>query len=66
MEMMRNEIDKPNNELFVTALQQVEKVELQHGVFKGQEATLEHVSNQKAHLYLPSLGIKLVINKLSL
>jgi transcription antitermination factor NusG len=63
MELMRNEIDKPNSEVFVTALQPGEQIELQQGVFKGQQATVEHVSNQKTHLFLPSLGIKLVISK---
>ena len=66
MELMRSEINKKNNEVLVTALQSGEQVELQQGVFKGQQATIEHVSNQKAHLFLPSLGIKLVINRTSL
>ena len=63
MKLMRDEIDKPNNQVFVTALQPGEQVHLKDGVFKGQQATVEYVSNQKTHLFLPSLGIKLVINK---
>ncbi len=66
MELMRREIEKPNSEVFVTALQRGEEVMLQEGVFKGQQATVEHISTQKAHLFLPSLGIKLIINKSAL
>lgn len=66
MNLMQNEIEKPNIEVQITALKPGEQVQLQQGVFKGQEATVEYISNQKAHLFLPSLGIKLVINKNSL
>ena len=66
MELMRRTIDQPNNEVFVAALQQGEMVELQQGFFKGQQARIEQISNTKAHLYLPSLGIKLVIAKSAL
>jgi transcriptional antiterminator RfaH len=66
MELMRNEIDKPNREIIVTALQAGELVQVQQGVFKGQQAVLQYISGQKAHLFLPSLGIKLVINRTSL
>jgi hypothetical protein len=41
-------------------------VELQQGVFKGQKALIDQVSNTKVHLYLPSIGVKLIINKNSL
>ena len=63
MDLMRREIEQPDSEVFVTAMQTGEKIELQDGVFKGQQATVEHISNQKTHLFLPSLGIKLVISK---
>jgi transcriptional antiterminator RfaH len=66
MELMRNEIDKPNTEILITTLQPGEQLELQQGVFKGQQATVEYVSNQKAHLFLPGLGIKLIIQRSSL
>jgi transcriptional antiterminator RfaH len=66
MELMRNEIDKPNRVIIVTALQAGELVQVQQGVFKGQQAVLQYISGQKAHLFLPSLGIKLVINRTSL
>ena len=66
MELMRRTIDQPNNEVFVAALQQGEMVELQQGVFKGQKAQIDQVSNTKLHLYLPSIGVKLTINKNSL
>ena len=62
MEVMRREIDQPNSDIFVTAIQPGEKIKLQDGVFKGQEATVEYISNQKIHLFLPSLGIKLIIS----
>ena len=63
MELMRNEIDKPNNEVIISSLQAGELVQLKQGVFKGQEATVEYVSNQKVHLYLPTLGMKLIISR---
>ena len=63
MELMRREIDQPNSEVFVYSLKKGEEFELQDGVFKGQLATVEHISNQKTHLFLPSLGIKLVISR---
>jgi transcriptional antiterminator RfaH len=66
MELMRNEIDKPNSEITITNLQSGDFVQLQQGIFKGQSATIEHISKQKAHLFLPSLGIKLVINRASI
>lgn len=66
MELMRNEIDKPNTEVVVSNLLPGEQVQLKQGVFKGQEATVEYVSNQKAHLFLPSLGIKLIISRKSI
>jgi transcriptional antiterminator RfaH len=66
MELMRNTIDQPHNEVFVTALQPGEMVELQQGVFKGQKALIDQVSNTKVQLYLPSIGVKLIINKNSL
>jgi transcription antitermination factor NusG len=66
MTMMKNEIDKPNSEIIITALHPGEKLQLEQGVFKGQNATVEYISNQKAHLFLPNLGIKLVINRKAL
>jgi transcriptional antiterminator RfaH len=66
MQLMQNAIEKPNSEIVVDTLQPGELVQLQQGVFKGQNATIEYISNQKAHLFLPSLGIKLVINRTSL
>ena len=66
MELMRNTIDQPHHEVFVDTLQQGEMVELQQGVFKGQKALIEQVSNTKMHMYLPSIGVKLIINKNSL
>jgi transcription antitermination factor NusG len=63
---MQNAIEKPNSEIVVDTLQPGELVQLQQGFFKGQNATIEYISNQKAHLFLPSLGIKLVINRTSL
>lgn len=66
MELMRNEIDNPNNEITVSSLQSGDFVQLQQGVFKGQSATIEHISNHKVHLYLPSLGVKLVISRTAL
>jgi transcription antitermination factor NusG len=66
MTLMKNEIDKPNSEIIITALHPGEKLQLEQGVFKGQNATVEYISNQKAHLFLPNLGIKLVINRKAL
>ncbi|WP_396178759.1 UpxY family transcription antiterminator [Flavobacterium sp.] len=66
MQLMQNAIEKPNSEIVVDTLQPGELVQLQQGFFKGQNATIEYISNQKAHLFLPSLGIKLVINRTSL
>ncbi|WP_035759594.1 UpxY family transcription antiterminator [Flavobacterium tegetincola] len=62
MQMMQNQIGKPNTALVVTTLQPGEQLYLKEGIFKGQEATVEYVSNQKTHLYLLSLGIKLIIS----
>lgn len=62
MELMRREIEQPNSEVSVESIQPGDKILLQQGVFKGQEATVEFSSNQKTHLFLPSLGIKLVIS----
>ena len=66
IELMRTEIEKPNREVFVEPLTPGEQIKLKEGVFKGQEACVEYISNQKAHLILPHLGIKLVINKIAL
>jgi transcription antitermination factor NusG len=66
MSLMQNEIDKPNSEIIITALEPGEQVQLEQGIFKGQNATIEYISNQKVHLFLPSLGIKLVIKRTSL
>ena len=66
MELMRNEIEQPNTEVLITSLQPGEQVQLKHGVFKGQDATVEYISNQKAHLFLPSLGMKLIISRKAL
>ena len=66
IELMRTEIEKPNREIFVEPLSPGEQIKLKEGVFKGQEAFVEYISNQKAHLFLPHLGIKLVINKIAL
>lgn len=66
IELMRHEIEKPNREVFVERLTPGEQIKLKEGVFKGQEAFVEYISNQKAHLFLPHLGIKLVINKIAL
>ena len=66
MELMRNEIEKPNSDITVTSLQPGDLVQLEQGVFKGQDAKIELISNQKVHLYLPSLGIKLIISRMSL
>lgn len=65
MSLMQNEIDKPNAEIIITALKPGEEVQLEQGIFKGQNATIEYISNQKVHLFLPSLGIKLVIKRTS-
>jgi transcriptional antiterminator RfaH len=66
MELMRHTIGQPHNEVLVAALQPGEMVELQQGVFKGQKALIDQVSNTKLHLYLPSIGVKLIINRNSL
>ena len=66
IELMRHEIEKPNREVFVERLTPGEQIKLKEGVFKGQDAFVEYISNQKAHLFLPHLGIKLVINKIAL
>lgn len=66
MELMRNEIEKPNSEISVSSFHSGDFLQLQQGVFKGQSATIEHISNQKVHLYLPSLGIKLIICRTAL
>lgn len=66
MELMRSEIEKPNSDITVTSMQSGDSLHLEQGVFKGQNATIQHISNQKVHLYLPSLGIKLVINRTAL
>ena len=63
IELMRTEIEKPNHEVFVTNLEPGEQILLKDGIFKGQEAFIQHISNQKAHLFLPNLGIKLVIHR---
>lgn len=63
MKLMRNEIEMPNHGIEVSSIAPGERIELQQGVFKGQEAIIQHVSNQKVHLFLMSLGIKLVIDK---
>ena len=66
MELMRNTINQPHSEVFLTALRPGEMVALEQGVFKGQKAMIEQVSNTKLHLYLPSIGAKLIVNKDSL
>ena len=66
MEIMQREIDQPNSGVEVTHLQSGDKVELEQGAFKGQNAIVNYVSNQKVHLFLPSLGVKLVISKSSM
>lgn len=63
MEAMRMEIEQPNSEVLVLEMQPGDKVQLQQGAFKGQSAIVNHASNQKVHLFLPSLGIKLVISR---
>ena len=62
MELMRREIEQPNSEVFIETLKRGQEIELQEGVFKGQLAMVEYLSNKKTHLFLPSLGIKLVIS----
>ena len=62
MELMRREIEQPNSEVFIETLQRGQEIQLQEGVFKGLLAMVEHISSQKIHLFLPSLGIKLVIS----
>lgn len=64
MKLMQDEIEKPNSLVSITQLQPGEQIQLKEGVFKGQEARVEFVSNTKTHLFLPSLGIKLVINRI--
>ena len=61
--LMRNEIEQPNTEVMVSGLGPGDQIQLNQGVFKGQEATVEYISNQKAYLFLPSLGIKLIISR---
>lgn len=63
MQLLKNEVEKPNSNVEVTAIEPGERIQLQQGVFKGQQAVVEYVSNNKAHLFLPSLGIKLVISR---
>ena len=63
MQLLKNEVDKPNSNVEVTAIEPGERIQLQQGVFKGQQSVVEYVSNNKAHLFLPSLGIKLVISR---
>lgn len=63
MELMQYEVELPNQGIQVTTILPGERIELQQGVFKGQQAVVEHVSNQKVHLFLVSLGIKLVISR---
>ncbi len=62
MELMRREIDQPNSEISVESIQPGDKILLEQGVFKGQSAVVDFATNQKVHLVLPSLGIKLVIS----
>lgn len=66
MEVMRNTINQPNTEVLITHLQSGQQLQIQQGAFKGQEALVEFISNQKAHLFLPSLGMKLVISRMAL
>ena len=61
MELMRREIECSNSEVFIETLQRGQEIELQEGVFKGQLAMVEHISGKKTHLFLPSLGVKLII-----
>lgn len=63
MEVMRKEIDKPNQDIEITGLQPGDHLQLEQGVFKGQNAIVNHVSKNKVNVLLPSLGIKLVINR---
>lgn len=63
IELMRSEIDKPNENVFVSTIEPGERIQLQQGAFKGQMAVIERLSNQKVHLFLLSLGIKLVISR---
>ncbi len=63
MELMRKEIEQPNSEVSVVSIQPGDKIQLQQGFFKGQNAIVNHATNQKVHLFLPSLGIKLVIRR---
>ena len=63
MELMRREIDQPNSEVTVVSIQPGDKIQLQQGVFKGQNAIVNHATNQKVHLFLPSLGVKLIISR---
>ncbi len=63
IELMRSEIEKSNGEVVIREIEAGERIQLQQGLFKGKEAVIEHVSNQKAHLFLPSLGVKLVIRR---
>ena len=66
MEVMRKTINQPNTEVLITHLQSGQQLQIQQGAFKGQEALVEFISNQKAHLFLPSLGMKLVISRMAL
>ena len=66
MEVMRNTINQPNTEVLITHLQSGQQLQIQQGAFKGQKALVEFISNQKAHLFLPSLGMKLVISRMAL
>ena len=63
MQLLKDHVDKPNTTFEVASIEPGEKIQLQDGVFKGQQAVVEHISKQKAHLFLPSLGIKLVISR---
>lgn len=63
MEIMQREIEQPNRSVEISNLQSGDRVELEQGAFKGQNAIINYVSNQKVHLFLPSLGVKLVISR---
>jgi transcriptional antiterminator RfaH len=63
MKLLKSEVEKPNSNVEVSSIEPGEHIQLHQGVFKGQHAVVEYVSNQKAHLFLPSLGIKLVLSR---
>ncbi|RAR47250.1 UpxY family transcription antiterminator [Flavobacterium lacus] len=63
IEVMQQELAKPNDDVMILPLVKGECIQIKETAFRGQNAIVEYVSNNKVHLNLPSLGFKLIIKR---